>query len=75
MRKDLFSSLSKKNLDIKKLSKTRYLYYVSKEHFMLFDTDNNHKYISKDIIFTKLMDLIIHIILFIIIEIKFIIMN
>jgi len=40
--------MSFENLDIKKLSKSRYLYYVSKEHFMLYDTKNNHKYISNN---------------------------
>lgn len=40
--------MSFENLDIKKLSKSRYLYYVSKENFMLYDTKNNHKYISNN---------------------------
>ena len=34
--------------DTKKLSKARYLYYVSKEHFMSYDTKNNHKFISNN---------------------------
>lgn len=40
--------LSFENLDTKKLSKARYLYYVSKEHFMSYDTKNNHKFISNN---------------------------
>ncbi len=36
------------NLDLNKLSKPRYLYYVSKEHFILFDTKNKHKFISNN---------------------------
>ena len=40
--------MSFENLDIKKLSKPRYLYYVSKEHFMSYDTKNYHKFISNN---------------------------
>lgn len=36
------------NSNNKKLMNSRYLYYVSKEHFMLYDTEKKHKYITNN---------------------------
>ena len=40
--------ISLNNLDSKKMKKPRYLYYVSKEDFILADAENYHKYSTQN---------------------------